>query len=153
MSFKGSIVPFFFFFIFLLTSQFLVGQETDGEMVFDQESPTMPVYAGCESLETLEKRDECTQLAIQKFIVNNIKNPESFESSAYYEAGLTLFIRYLINEEGLVENARVVHPKDSPQEFVTEALNVVKSLPQMKPGIQQGKPVRVQYTIPIRFAR
>ncbi|MFM7178453.1 MAG: energy transducer TonB, partial [Bacteroidota bacterium] len=32
-----------------------------------------------------------------------------------------------------------------------EAIRVVKSMPQWKPGKQRGMPVRVQYNLPFRF--
>ena len=32
-----------------------------------------------------------------------------------------------------------------------EAIRVIQSMPKWKPGLMQGKPVRVKYTIPINF--
>jgi protein TonB len=32
-----------------------------------------------------------------------------------------------------------------------EAMRVVQKSPKWKPGIQNGRPVRVQYTVPINF--
>lgn len=113
----------------------------------------LPVYPGCEKLQGKQEQQNCSNRSIQEFVMKNKKNPEGFKTSPYYKSGLTLYVRYLINEEGMVEDAKVVHPENSPEEFLIEALNVVNKLPQMKPATQQGKPVRVQYTIPIRFAR
>ncbi|HCC51250.1 MAG TPA: energy transducer TonB, partial [Porphyromonadaceae bacterium] len=32
-----------------------------------------------------------------------------------------------------------------------EAIRVLKSMPNWKPGMQQGRPVRVKYNVPVRF--
>jgi protein TonB len=40
----------------------------------------------------------------------------------------------------------------SPDEVLTnEAMRVLKSSPKWVPGYDKGKPVRVKYTIPIKF--
>ena len=33
-----------------------------------------------------------------------------------------------------------------------EAVRVVQSMPNWKPGVQKGKPVKVAYNLPVRFA-
>ncbi|MDR2679709.1 MAG: energy transducer TonB, partial [Tannerella sp.] len=32
-----------------------------------------------------------------------------------------------------------------------EAIRVLKQVPKFKPGEQRGKPVRVKYSVPVRF--
>jgi uncharacterized membrane protein len=59
-----------------------------------------------------------------------------------------IYVRFKITDEGNVTDvqARSSHPKLSD-----EGENIIKSLPQMKPGMEKGKAVNVIYTLPITF--
>jgi protein TonB len=58
-------------------------------------------------------------------------------------------VRFVVNEDGTISNATVIK-KDSPG-FAKEALRVVAMMPKFKPGIQQGKAVKVQFVLPFQF--
>ncbi len=61
----------------------------------------------------------------------------------------TVYIRFVIDKNGQVTNVEVARGADK---ILNEAaLNHVKKMPAWKPGKQRGKPVRVQYVVPIRF--
>lgn len=60
-----------------------------------------------------------------------------------------VIIRFIVNKEGRVANPKVV--KSVSYDLDQEALNVVKKMPKWKPGIQDGDPVNVEYSLPIRF--
>lgn len=63
--------------------------------------------------------------------------------------GGVVFIQFNVNEFGDVSSPVIlksVHP-----DLDQSALQALKCLPEMIAGIQQGKPVRVTYTIPVRF--
>ena len=60
-----------------------------------------------------------------------------------------VYITFVVSPHGLVTNVQIsrgVHPS-----LDKEAIRVVNSLPAFSPGKQRGKPVRVQYSIPISF--
>ncbi|MCW3806820.1 energy transducer TonB [Plebeiibacterium marinum] len=60
-----------------------------------------------------------------------------------------VYLSFVVSPKGTVSNiivTRGVHP-----ELDKEAVRVVESLPLFSPGKQRGKPVRVQYSIPINF--
>ena len=59
-----------------------------------------------------------------------------------------VFIQFIVNEQGQVENPRVMRGIGGGAD--EEALRVV-SQAQFKPGMQRGRPVRVQYSLPIFF--
>jgi len=59
-----------------------------------------------------------------------------------------VIIQFIVNERGEVENPRVVRGIGGGAD--EEALRVV-SQAKFKPGMQRGKPVRVQYSLPIVF--
>jgi protein TonB len=59
-----------------------------------------------------------------------------------------VFIQFIVNEQGQVENPRVMRGIGGGAD--EEALRVV-SQAQFRPGMQRGRPVRVQYSLPIFF--
>jgi protein TonB len=59
-----------------------------------------------------------------------------------------VFIQFIVNEQGQVENPQVMRGIGGGAD--EEALRVV-SQAQFKPGMQRGRPVRVQYSLPIFF--
>lgn len=59
-----------------------------------------------------------------------------------------VFIQFIVNERGEVENPQVIRGIGGGAD--EEALRVV-SQAQFRPGMQRGRPVRVQYSLPIFF--
>lgn len=61
----------------------------------------------------------------------------------------TVYIRFVIDKSGQVTNVEVARGADK---ILNEAaLGHVKKMPAWKPGKQRGKPVKVQYVVPIKF--
>lgn len=58
-------------------------------------------------------------------------------------------ISFVIDPQGKVSNVRVVRPA-SPL-LNDEALRVIRSMPDWQPGRQHGKPVSVEFSLPVRF--
>ncbi|MBO7495086.1 MAG: energy transducer TonB [Salinivirgaceae bacterium] len=85
-------------------------------------------------------------LALRKYIADNVKYPEIAK-----ENGLAgkVFVQFVINQRGEVENVKIARGVDPALD--KEAIRVVQSLPKFKPGSQRGKPVKVNYTVPINF--
>ena len=60
-----------------------------------------------------------------------------------------VFIHFIIDEKGRVTNPKVIRSVDSLLD--NEALKVISELPNWKPGMNNGKPVKVRFTIPVTF--
>ena len=60
-----------------------------------------------------------------------------------------VIVRFIVNEKGKVSKAKVIKGVDPALD--REAVRVVKSSPRWTPGMKDGKPVKVFYTIPINF--
>ncbi|MDR0573610.1 MAG: TonB family protein [Tannerella sp.] len=56
---------------------------------------------------------------------------------------------FVVNADGSVTDVQVVRPIDPNLD--KEAIRVLKQLPKFKPGEQRGKPVRVKFSVPVRF--
>jgi len=86
------------------------------------------------------------ELAMRKFITKNLVYPPVLKKT---NEVVDVYITFEIERDGIIRNAKVVrgfHPLADE-----EALRVVNSMPPWTPGKQRGKPVRVQFTLPIRF--
>ena len=60
-----------------------------------------------------------------------------------------VIVQFVVNKDGSISNAKVVRSVDP--DLDKEALRVINSMPQWKPGMQKGEPVSVKYTVPIVF--
>jgi periplasmic protein TonB len=60
-----------------------------------------------------------------------------------------VYISFVINAKGLVEDVKVARGVDTSLDRA--ALEQVKKMPPWRPGKQQGRPVKVSYTVPINF--
>jgi protein TonB len=60
-----------------------------------------------------------------------------------------VYLQFVVNTDGSVTNITVLR---SPSETLSdEAIRCLKAAPKWHPGIQNGKPVRTQFTVPISF--
>lgn len=80
------------------------------------------------------------------YISKNLKYPDVAAENGIQGR---VFINFVVEPDGRVTNVKVVRGVDSSLD--KEAVRVVSSSPKWKPGMQRGKPVRVQFTIPIIF--
>jgi TonB family protein len=83
---------------------------------------------------------------MMKFIAENVKYPEEA-----YSKGIEgrVLVQFIIEKDGSVTNVKVI--KKVNDAIDAEAVRVVKAMPKWKPGKQNGREVRVKYTIPVSF--
>jgi TonB family protein len=60
-------------------------------------------------------------------------------------------VYFEVSPTGAVQHVRIAAASQSPA-VDTALLRAVRSLPTLRPGYQQGKPVRVSFTMPFRTA-
>ena len=85
-------------------------------------------------------------LALQKYIAENVKYP-----AEALKKGISgrVFVTFVVNKEGNVDQARVVRGVDPSMD--AEALRVMSLLSKWTPGYEKGEAVNVSYTVPINF--
>ena len=81
-----------------------------------------------------------------KFISRNLKYPTIAKENGIQGS---VIIRFVITKTGSIDKVEVARSLDSACD--NEAIRVVKLLPKWTPGQQNGVPVSVWYTIPIKF--
>lgn len=106
----------------------------------------VPVYPDCDENLAHEELKRCFT---QKVAMHVNKN---FNMKLAEELNLIgrqrLFVKFVVNKEGEIIDAlaRAPHPK-----LAKEAERVIYSLPKFKPGMKDGKSVKVKYVLPITF--
>ena len=93
----------------------------------------MPKYTGGEE-------------AMMKYVAENIKYPQAAKDK---NISGRVFVGFVIEKDGSVSNVKVVRGIGGGCD--EEAARVIKEMPKWKPGMQKGKPVRVNYMMPIFF--
>jgi len=84
--------------------------------------------------------------ALQKYLAESVKYPVIAQENGIQGR---VYVQFVINSKGEVTNATVLRGVDPSLD--REALRVVQSMPNWKPGKQRNRPVRVSYTVPINF--
>lgn len=81
-----------------------------------------------------------------EFLRENIQYPQVAKDNSIEGK---VYLRFIVDEKGRISNVVVLRSVGGGCD--EEALRVVKAMPRWKPGRQRGKPVRVQYTLPVHF--
>ena len=84
--------------------------------------------------------------AMMKYISENVKFPEKAKEEGVMGR---VFIGFVVERDGSVNEVRVLRGIGGGCD--EEAVRVISSMPKWKPGMQDGKAVRVRYQIPIHF--
>lgn len=84
--------------------------------------------------------------ALMKWLQDNMKYPKEAQDAK--QQGRVI-VSFVVEKDGSITNVRVV--KSVTPALDEEAIRVVKAMPKWNPGMQNGEPVRVNYTVPISF--
>jgi protein TonB len=85
---------------------------------------------------------------MKKFIQDNIKYP-TFTKEAGKQG--TVWVTYIVEKDGSVTNLKEAKGIPGAPDLTKEAIRVVASFPKHKPGLMNGRAVRVQQTVPVKF--
>ena len=81
-----------------------------------------------------------------EYLAKNVRYPKEAEDICAQGRVIATFV---VEKDGSVSNAKVVRSIDPLLD--AEALRVINGMPNWNPGMQNGEPVRVKYTVPISF--
>ncbi|MFD2514873.1 TonB family protein [Pontibacter locisalis] len=83
-----------------------------------------------------------------KYLAKNIRYPKDAQEDGV--EGLVV-VSFTVEDDGALKDIEVL--KSLSESIDTEAVRVVEKMSdRWSPGMQNGKPVRVKYTLPVRFA-
>ncbi|MBK6902685.1 MAG: TonB family protein [Saprospirales bacterium] len=107
----------------------------------------MPRFPGCEELGlSKEARQTCAEKALLSYIYEHVEYPQAALENGIF--GMVV-VRFVVEKDGSITEAEVL--KDIGGGCGRAVLKVVVSMPAWIPGSQQGRKVRVQFKLPIRF--
>lgn len=101
-------------------------------------------YAGCEYLQDDDREFECFNNTLASYLADEYKYPEAARSLGVEGK---IYVNFVVESDGSISNVTVVKGLDALLD--AEAIRAVRALPTMIPATYDGKPVRIQYTIPI----
>jgi len=129
------------FFIAVLFSFFGISQNELQTIEIDELSE-VPVYPGCENIRNKRK---CLQENIQRHIVRNFKYPKQAKKNKIQGR---VFVQFIVGAGGYIDVIKTRGPNDLLEK---EAQRIISLLPKFKPGVLNGKTVRVPFSMPIIF--
>lgn len=83
---------------------------------------------------------------LQWFLANNVKYPKKCQENGIQGKVL---VQFVVQKDGSITEIKVLRSVDPRLD--AEAVRVVKKMPKWKPGLVDGKPVRVRFTLPLTF--
>lgn len=122
----------------------------DGTEEFEIETVLLAEYmlrfASCTTILNQDQERFCTESEMIQLIQSC-----AFFPRRLVDAGVdgVVFLQFNVDEFGDVSSPSIL--KSAHSDLDQSALEALKCLPQMIAGTQHGKPVRVTYTIPVRF--
>lgn len=60
-----------------------------------------------------------------------------------------IIVKFIVKENGVISDIKVVNAKNHDDELVTEIIKVIQKMPDWKPGRIDGKDVDMPFTLPI----
>jgi len=84
--------------------------------------------------------------ALMKYLSTNIKYPKD---AVKQKIEGRVMVTFIVDTDGSISDVKTV--KTVYPSIDKESVRVVKKMPKWKPGKKDGRPVRVQYALPIVF--
>ncbi len=129
-------------------------QEGDGsdEIIIPDDAGNGVVETKAEEIFTFVEQQpsfEGGEGEMMKFIQKHIQYPQMEK-----EAGVsgTCYITFVVEKDGRISNVNLLRGVSGGPGCDKEAIRVVKMMPSWKPGKQNGRDVRVQFNLPIKFS-
>ena len=107
----------------------------DGKEIEHFDYEVMPSFQGGEKM-------------MLRYLSTETKYPQ-----ACLEKGIqgTVYVNFVVEKDGQISISKVINGDEMDQALVASATRVVYKMPKWTPGMQEGEPVRVMYTVPVRF--
>ena len=84
--------------------------------------------------------------AMMDYLARNIRYPANAKNDLIEGR---VILQFIVDEKGRLSDVKVVRSVEPSLD--AEAVRVVKSMPRWNPGMQNGKAVKVRYTLPVTF--
>lgn len=119
--------------LMILSSVTMTAQDDEQVALQDSTLESMPSFPG-------------GQVALFQFLSKTIKYPVSAEEKKIQGR---VIVGFYVEADGTITDVEVKKSVDPSLD--AEAVRVVKSMPKWNPGKKNGKPVKIEYTLPVTF--
>jgi len=107
----------------------------------------MPSFGNCNAHEMdKETYKQCSDAAMLQYFAKHIKYPTIARENNIQGK---VILQFVIDENGKIQSPKIA--KGVAGGCSEEALRVLRSMPQWKPGRHQGRYVKVNFTLPVSF--
>lgn len=134
------LLSFFILSLFLCTES--IAQESSVTNPTDPKDSSETALLLAEEMPEFQGGNE----AMMNFLSKNIQYPPEAKEK---DISGRVLVQFIVEKDGQVSHIKII--KSPSDELSREAIRVVKMFPAWKPGKMKGQPVRVMYTLPIRF--
>jgi TonB family protein len=146
-------IPFFIIH-FILLNGFVYSQDTTGNknFPFGNKATAQPLNDSNHVFTVVDKMPEYPggQPAMMAFIQKNLEYPEYARNNNLQ--GI-VYATFIIDKKGKITDIKILRSMTPPCIACdSEVIRVIKKMPKWKPGMQQEKPVKVKFTLPVKFA-
>jgi len=110
----------------------------------------MPRFPGCEDKATEKEKEDCAKGKMLEYIYKNLKYPAIARENGV-EGQVVL--QFVVDKDGSIADTKIVRDIGAgcgaAAEIVVNGMNNMGK--KWTPGKQRGRPVRVLYTLPVKF--
>lgn len=110
---------------------------------------TMPRFPGCEDWDDEQEKKKCADSNLLRYIYNNLEFPKEARKAKVDDK---LYLQFFVEEDGKLTDIEVVRSIGfGCDEAALKLMKKMQDEVTWIPGEQEGKPVRVKFTLPIKF--
>ncbi|WP_020604244.1 M56 family metallopeptidase [Spirosoma spitsbergense] len=124
------------------------GPKPEQEKPIISTTPTSKTSSNGEVFTVVEQQPEFPggMKALSQYLIHNIRYPTEAQKN---KVEGRVYVRFVVSNTGEIQELRIL--KGIGFGCDEEAVRVVSQMPKWNPGKQNGKPVSVQYNLPIQF--
>ena len=86
-------------------------------------------------------------MALNQYLIDTIEIPKIWEGEMCISG--TTYVQFVVNKNGCISDVQII--RGLFDSFDQAVINAIKAMPPWKPGIKDGRRVRVRYTIPVHL--
>lgn len=119
-------------------------QRKEAEKIF-QIVEDEPLFGNCDMNDKVERR-ACATEALFEYLKDNLEYP-SIALDATIQGNV--IVQFVVEKDGSITGTKILRGIGGGCD--EEARRVIENMPKWTPGRQRGRPVRVQFTLPVKF--
>ncbi|MCC6584446.1 MAG: energy transducer TonB [Chitinophagales bacterium] len=88
--------------------------------------------------------------ALKKYLEDSLTFPSTIVDSGW---SAKIIVKFYVDSFGFVQEPVILKDEIKDSTIQADVIRVIKSMPKWKPGTEYGKPVKVNYVLPITYSK